>query len=191
MKITFGDLNSNLLPKGTLTRIYYPILLFLLLFGKKGKIIPPKKKSKKIKKIKKNQRDLNSNLLPNTTFPIVENYAQKKNSKKIKKIKKNQKKSKKSKKIKKNQRDLNSNLLPNTTFPIVENYAQKKNSKKIKKIKKNQKKSKKSKKIKKILNSNLNPTIFLSKKQTYLKPVIDQCMGVYSSFSAFEDNNKF
>ena len=93
LKITFGDLNSNLLPKGTLTRIYYPILLFLLLFGKKGKIIPKKKskknikkskKIKKIKKIKKNQRDLNSNLLPNTTFPIVENYAKKK-------IKKNQK----------------------------------------------------------------------------------------------------
>ena len=66
-----------------------------------------------------------------------------------------------------------------------------KKSKKSKEIKKNQKKSKRFKKIKKILNSNLNPTIFLSKKQTYLKPVIDQCMGVYSSFSAFEDNNKF
>ena len=88
------------------------------------------------------------------------------------------------------QGDLNSNLLPNTTFPIViwkkrKNNSQKKNQKKTKK---NQKKTKK---IKKILNSNLNPTIFLSKKQTYLKPVIDQCMGVYSSFSAFEDNNKF
>ena len=56
LKITFGDLNSNLLPKGTLTRIYYPILLFLLLFGKKGKIIPKKKKSKKIKKNQKNQK---------------------------------------------------------------------------------------------------------------------------------------
>ena len=123
------------------------------------------------------QGDLNSNLLPNTTFPIGNWKKRKKNPPK-----------KKSKKIKKNQRDLNSNLLPNTTFPIVENYAQKKKSKKIKK---NQKKSKKIKKIKKILNSNLHPTLFLSKKQTYLKPVIDQCMGVYSSFSAFEDNNKF
>ena len=47
------------------------------------------------------QRDLNSKLIPNTTFPIVENYVQKKNkkkSKKSKKIKKNQNKSKKIKK---------------------------------------------------------------------------------------------
>ena len=43
------------------------------------------------------QGDLNSNLLPNTTFPIVENCAQKKNQKKSKKIKKNKKKQKKSK----------------------------------------------------------------------------------------------
>ena len=64
----------------------------------------------------------------------------------------------------------------------------KKNQKKSKKNKKNQKISKN---FKKFLNSNLHPTVFLSKKQTYLKPVIDQCMGVYSSFSAFEDNNKF
>ena len=126
------------------------------------------------------QGDLNSNLLPNTTFPIGNWKKRKNNSPK--------KNSKKIKKIKKNQRDLNSNLLPNTTFPIVENCGPKKNSKKIKKIKKNQKNSKN---FKKFLNSNLHPTLFLSKKQTYLKPVIDQCMGVYSSFSAFEDNNKF
>ena len=80
------------------------------------------------------QGDLNSNLLPNTTFPIGNWKKRKKNPPK-----------KNSKKIKKNQRDLNSNLLPNTTFPIVENCAQKKiqkkskKSKKIKKIKKNQK----------------------------------------------------
>ena len=48
------------------------------------------------------QGDLNSNLLPNTTFPIVENFAQKKNSKKIKKNQKNSKKIKKIQKISKN-----------------------------------------------------------------------------------------
>lgn len=51
------------------------------------------------------QGDLNSNLLPNTTFPIVENYAKKKS-------KKNQKNKKNQKKI------LNSNLHP--TFFVQE-----------------------------------------------------------------------
>ena len=46
------------------------------------------------------QRDLNSNLLPNTTFPIVM-WKKRKNNPPKKKIKKNQKKSKK---IKKNQK---------------------------------------------------------------------------------------
>ena len=54
------------------------------------------------------QGDLNSNLLPNTTFPIVENYAQKK----FKKTQKNQKNSKKSKKSEKIKKILNSNLNP-------------------------------------------------------------------------------
>ena len=41
------------------------------------------------------QRDLNSKLIPNTTFPIVIWKKKEKNQKKSKKIKKNQKKSKK------------------------------------------------------------------------------------------------
>ena len=97
------------------------------------------------------QGDLNSNLLPNTTFPIGNWKKRKNNSPK--------------KKIKKNQRDLNSNLLPNTTFPIVENCAQKKNSKKIKKIKKFKKNQKNQKSSKNSLTRIYTPLCFCPKNK--------------------------